>query len=33
MMGVSQTIEPGDLTGIGNLEIVALHSPGTPRGC
>lgn len=32
MMGVSQTLEPGDLTGIGNLEIVALHSPGHTAG-
>jgi hydroxyacylglutathione hydrolase len=32
MMGVSQTIEPGDLTGIGNLEIVALGSPGHTAG-
>jgi glyoxylase-like metal-dependent hydrolase (beta-lactamase superfamily II) len=32
MMGVSQTIEPGDLTGIGTLEIVALHSPGHTAG-
>ncbi|MDQ8046071.1 MAG: MBL fold metallo-hydrolase [Solirubrobacteraceae bacterium] len=32
MMGVSQTIEPGDLTGIGTLEIVALGSPGHTAG-
>ncbi|MDO9355827.1 MAG: MBL fold metallo-hydrolase [Solirubrobacteraceae bacterium] len=32
MMGVSQTIEPGDLTGIGNIEIVALGSPGHTAG-
>lgn len=32
MMGVSQTIEAGDLTGIGNLEIVALGSPGHTAG-
>lgn len=32
MMGVSQTLLPGDLTAIGNLEIVALHSPGHTAG-
>ncbi len=32
MMGVSQTILPGDLTGIGNLEVIALHSPGHTAG-
>lgn len=32
MMGVSQTILPGDITNIGNLEVVALHSPGHTAG-
>lgn len=32
MMGVSQTILPGDITSIGNLEIVALHTPGHTSG-
>lgn len=32
MMGVSQTMLPGDLTNIGNLEVTALGSPGHTAG-
>jgi hydroxyacylglutathione hydrolase len=32
MMGVSQTILPGDLTEIGNLEVTALGTPGHTSG-
>ncbi len=32
MMGVSQTILPGDITNIGDLEVIALHSPGHTAG-